>query len=335
MDAYDQLTISGTNTRAAAGLTGVPRATALRRRSRTVPTPLEAREPANRLTCAERATVLAVLTSTEFVDSTPMQVFATLLDRGVYLCSVSSMYRILAEHTMVKERRRQARHPARKIPELVATGPGQVYTWDITKLAGPVKGVYYDAYVMLDIYSRYIVGCHVHARESAGLAEEFMHTVFGTYGIPKVVHADRGTSMTSKPVAALLSDLEVVKSHSRPKVSNDNPYSEAAFKTLKYLPAFPQRFGSLQHARAFMADFVDAYNHEHRHSGIGFHTPADVYFNLTTEVDQARHQAMQTAWQAHPERFAHTRLPKTLQLPDAAWINQPSQQEHHDCKLAA
>ena len=171
-----------------------------------------------------------------------MQVFATLLDRGVYLCSVSSMYRILAEHTMVKERRRQARHPARKIPELVATGPGQVYTWDITKLAGPVKGVYYDAYVMIDIYSRYIVGVHVHARETGLLAEEMMREVFTIHGIPDVVHADRGTSMTSKSVATLLSDLGVVRSHSRPKVSNDNPFSEAWFKTLKYAPVFPERF---------------------------------------------------------------------------------------------
>lgn len=142
-------------------------------------------------------------------------------------------------------------------------------------MAGPVKGIYYDAYVMLDIFSRMIVGCVVHARESAGLGEEFMQTVFGVYGIPKVVHADRGSSMTSKPVAALLSDLQVVKSHSRPKVSNDNPYSESVFKTLKYLPEFPERFGSLEHARAFMADFVEAYNHEHRHSGLGFHTPAE------------------------------------------------------------
>ncbi|MFC5295961.1 MAG: IS3 family transposase [Brachybacterium tyrofermentans] len=329
MDAYDQLTISGTNTRAAAGLTGVPRATALRRRSRTVPTPLEAREPANRLTCAERATVLAVLTSTEFVDSTPMQVFATLLDRGVYLCSVSSMYRILAEHTMVKERRRQARHPARKIPELVATGPGQVYTWDITKLAGPVKGVYYDAYVMIDIYSRYIVGVHVHARETGLLAEEMMREVFTIHGIPDVVHADRGTSMTSKSVATLLSDLGVVRSHSRPKVSNDNPFSEAWFKTLKYAPVFPERFTCLAAARGFLDEFVTWYNHEHRHQGLGLHTPADVHYGLATAKATERVRVLATARAAHPERFGTDHTPKALALPEAAWINKPHQQEQH------
>lgn len=171
-------------------------------------------EPANKLSDAERATVLAVLHSPRFVDQAPQQIYATLLSEGTYLCSVSTMYRLLHDHAQVTERRRQARHPARKVPELVATAPGEVFSWDITKLAGPVKGVYYDAYVMLDIFSRMIVGCVVHARESAGLAEEFMQTVFGVYGIPKVVHADRRSSMTSKPVAALLSDLQVVKSHS-------------------------------------------------------------------------------------------------------------------------
>lgn len=162
-----------------------------------------------------------------------------------------------------------------------------------------------------------------------------MKSIFGIHGIPKVVHADRGPAMTSKPVTALLSDLDVLKSHSRPKVSNDNPYSGSVFKTLKYLPVFPERFGSLQHARVFMADFVQKYNHRHRHSGIGFHTPADVHYGLTTEVDQARLQALEAAWQAHPERFSHTRLPKALQLPEAAWTNEPQQEEAKDGKLAA
>lgn len=231
------------------------------------------------------------------------------------------MYRLLHDNAQVTERRHQARHPARKVPELVATAPAQVFTWDITKLTGPTKGVYYNTYLMLDIFSRFIVDCVVHARGSADLAEKFMATVFEIYGIPNVIHADQGSSMTSKPVTVLLSDLDVVKSRSRPKVSNDNPYSDAAFKTLKDLPELPERFGSLQHARDFMADFVEAYNHEHRHSGIGFHTPADVHFGLTTEVDHARHQAMQAAWHTHPERFAKHQLPKIVQLPDAAWIN--------------
>jgi len=328
-------------TRQAQALTGVSRSTMHRAAQAQArggtgdkhPVPRPA--PANKLSADERDQVLAVLHSDRFVDQAPQQVYATLLSEGTYLCSVSTMYRLLHDHAQVAERRRQARHPARKAPELVAHEPGDVVSWDITKLAGPAKGVYYNAYVMLDIFSRFIVGCVVHARESAGLAEDFMATVFGVYGIPKVVHADRGSSMTSKPVTALLSDLDVVKSHSRPKISNDNPYSEAAFKTLKYLPEFPERFGSLQHARAFMADFVEAYNHEHRHSGIGFHTPADVHFGLTTDVDHARHQAMSAAWRAHPERFAKHQLPKTLQLPQAAWINQPTELSQEDTQLAA
>ncbi|OAV55638.1 transposase [Enteractinococcus helveticum] len=328
-------------TRQAQALTGVSRSTMHRAAQAEArggtgdkhPVPRSA--PANKLSAAEQDHVLAVLHSDRFVDQAPQQIYATLLSEGTYLCSVSTMYRLLHDHAQVTERRRQARHPARTIPELVATAPGEVLSWDITKLAGPAKGIYYNAYVMLDIFSRFIVGCVVHTRETASLAEDFMATVFGVYGIPKVVHADRGSSMTSKPVTALLSDLDVVKSHSRPKVSNDNPYSEAAFKTLKYLPEFPERFGSLQHARAFMDDFVEAYNHEHRHSGIGLHTPADVHFGLTAQVDQIRHHAMHTAWQTNPERFAKHQLPKPLQLPAAAWINQPAPPSQEDTQLAA
>jgi len=206
-------------------LTGLARATATRiltRRSGADPAP-RAVVPANRLSRLERTRVLAVLDSTEFVDQPPLQVYATLLERGEYLCSVSTMYRILAKAGQVAERRRLARHPARVVPELVATGPGQVYSWDITKLPGPTRGVYYDAYVMIDIYSRYLVGVHVHvhAHESGVLAEELMKEIFGVHGIPAVVHADRGTSMTSKSVATLLADLGVTRSHSRPSVSND------------------------------------------------------------------------------------------------------------------
>ncbi len=333
-----QLLQVGVTTRQAAALTGIARST-MHRDAQPEPTGgvmTEPPEPANKLSAAERQAVLAVLHSDRFVDQTPQQIYAVLLNEGTYLCSVSTMYRILHDHHQVKERRRLARHPARTVPELVAHAPGEVYSWDITKLAGPTKGVYYNAYVMLDIFSRFIVGCVVHAHESAALAEEFMRNVFGVYGIPTVVHADRGTSMTSKTVTALLAELEVVKSHSRPKVSNDNPYSESAFKTLKYLPEFPDRFGSLQHARAFMEDFVEAYNHEHHHSGIGFHTPADVHFGLTAQVDQTRQTTMQAAWQAYPERFTKHRLPTALQLPEAAWINQPvTISEDDDTKLAA
>ncbi|MGH8967869.1 MAG: transposase, partial [Actinomycetes bacterium] len=308
--------------------TGISRATASRRSARAAagdPAPRNPVAPANKLSLAERHRVLAVLDSDEFVDQPPLQVYATLLARGEYLCSVSTMYRILAEAGQVAERRRLARHPARAVPELIATGPGQVYSWDITKLPGPARGVYYDAYVMIDIYSRYIVGAHVHAREDGVLAEEMMAEVFGVHGIPIVVHADRGTSMTSKSVATLLADLNVTRSHSRPRVSNDNPYSESLFKTMKYLPVFPERFGSLADARAFMDRFVTAYNHEHHHSGIGLHTPADVHYGHAKTVDLQRSTALAAARAAYPERFATDTNPKILALPEDAWINRPAQ----------
>ncbi len=282
-ETYVSLIAGGVPTRRAAGLTGMVRSTATRRRTAaTAPTPAVAAQPApdpvNKLTELERRRVLEVLTSDRFVDLAPLQIYAQLLDEGVYLCSVSTMYRVLAENTLVAERRRLARHPAKVCPELVATAPRQVYSWDITKLAGPVKGTYFDAYVMIDIYSRYIVGVDVHAHESGVLAKELMEQIFTVHGVPQIVHADRGTSMTSKTVAALLADLEVTRSHSRPRVSNDNPYSESLFKTLKYGPQFPERFGSLSEARHFMNTFTNWYNHEHRHTGIGLHTPADVHY---------------------------------------------------------
>ena len=211
------------------------------------------------------------------------------------------------------------------MPELVATGPGQVYSWDITKLAGPVKGVYYDAYVMIDIYSRYIVGVRVHPRESGPLAEQMMRQVFALHGTPQVVHADRGTSMTSKTVAQLLADLEVTRSHSRPKVSNDNPYSEAWFKTLKYAPTFPDRFGCLADAQQYMDAFVDGYNHHHRHTGIGLHTPADVHYGHAAAVAAERETTLAEARRRHPERFATSHSPKILHRPHAAWVNQPQE----------
>lgn len=265
MSTYHQLIAAAVPTREAAALAGVSRATATSKPS----TPVRAGRAvsANKISAAGRAGILAVLNSPEHVDRAPLPIYASLLDEGQYLCSPSTMYRVLAENRQVKERRRQARHPARTKPELVATGPGQVYTWYITKLPGPVKGTYFDAYVMIDIYSRYIVGVHVHSCESAPLAAEMMKEVFGIHGIPQVVHADRGTSMTSKTVAVLLADLNVTRSHSRPKVSNDNPFSEALFRTMKYLPVFPERFGSLADARAFMSGFADWYNCE---SGSGW-----------------------------------------------------------------
>ena len=329
MSAYDELEAADVATRRAAALTGVSRATAARRHHPPTPVtdPDPAAAPCNKLTDDERAHVLAVLNSPRFVDQAPLQIYAQLLDEGVYLCSVSTMYRVLRENTQVKDRRRQATHPPRAVPELVATAPRQVFSWDITKLPGPIRGQYFDCYVMIDIYSRYIVGAHVHNCESGPLAVDMMTEVFNVHGVPHVVHADRGTSMTSKTVAALLADLEVTRSHSRPHVSNDNPYSEAWFKTLKYAPVFPERFTSLAAARAFMSEFVDFYNHHHRHLGVGLHTPADVHYGHATDVQQRRLQTLAAARQQHPSRFTSTTTtPKILNLPEASWINQPAAQ---------
>lgn len=323
MSAYQELLVLAVPTRVAAALMGLSRTTIYRKP--TMPEYCEPVEPPNKLSTAERAEILAALNSLEFVDLAPLQVYAKLLDQGVYLGSVSTFYRVLEENKQVKERRALAKHPARAIPELVATAPGQVLSWDITKLAGPVKGKYFDCYLMVDIHSRFIVGAHVHATESAVLAVEMMKEIFGIHGIPEVVHADRGTSMTSKTVAALLSDLEVTRSHSRPRVSNDNPYSESLFKTMKYGPTFPERFGTLGDARAFISGFVDWYNHHHQHSGIGFHTPANVHYGFADGVTQKRSQTLAAARAKHPHRFSTNTDPKILALPGAAWINQPQE----------
>ena len=284
-------------------------------------------EPANKLTDAERRRVVEVLTSDRFVDLAPLQIYAQLLDESVYLCSVSTMYRVLGQHTLVAERRRLARHPSQVCPELVATAPQQVYSWDITKLAGPVKGTYFDAYVMIDIYSRYLVGVHVHAHESGVLAKELMEQIFSVHGVPQVVHADRGTSMTSKTVATLLADLEITRSHSRPRVSNDNPYSESLFKTLKYGPAFPERFGSIWEARQFMDTFTHWYNHEHRHTGIGLHTPADVHFGLATDKAADRRTVLTQARARHPHRFGTVGRRRSSTYRHR--LDQPTSPEHH------
>jgi putative transposase len=309
-------------------LTGLARATQ-NRRTQANPHPRStdttvAPAPVNTLTDTEQQHVLAVVNSTRFVDKPPHQVYATLLAEGTYLCSISTMYRILAKNKQVTDRRRQATHPPRAVPELQATGPRQVYSWDITKLAGPVRGQYFDCYVMIDIYSRYIVGAHVHNTETAVLAVDLMTEVFGVHGVPTVVHADRGTSMTSKSVAMLLDDLQVTRSHSRPRVSNDNPYSEAWNKTLKYAPVFPERFTSLHAARVFITEFVDYYNHDHRHAGIGLHTPGDVHYGLATATARQRSAALADARDRHPARFATRRDPKILDLPATVWINEPT-----------
>ncbi len=280
--------------------------------------------PPNALSEPERARVLATLTSARFADKSVGQVWATLLDEGVYLASMSTMHRLLRAVGCSGERRRQATHPARVKPELLATAPGRVWSWDITKLRGSDRGVYYDLYVILDIYSRYVVGWTVAATESAQLAVELIAAAAREHGAPHAVHADRGTSMTSKPVAQLLVDLGVARSHSRPHVSNDNPYSEAQFKTLKYAPAFPEKFGSLADARAFCGEFFAYYNHEHRHRGIGLHTPASVHYGTAAEIRAQRAATLDAAYTANPHRFPRRPIPP--KLPNAAWINQPSRE---------
>jgi putative transposase len=316
-----------TSTVAACALLGRSRAGHYRSRRPADPAPERSARPApcNALTQAERDRVLAVLTSDRFVDKSVAQTWATLLDEGTYLCSMSTMHRILRANHAAGERRCQATHPPRTVPELLATRPGQVWSWDITKLRGPQRGVYYDLYVVLDIFSRYVVAYTVAASEDSVLAKELLEQAMGVHGIPDVVHADRGTSMTSKPVAQLLVDLGVTRSHSRPRVSNDNPYSESAFKTLKYAPAFPDRFGSLADARAFADRFFGYYNHEHRHCGIGLHTPASVHYGTAGQVRNQRQHTLDAAYTARPERFGHRR-PSPPKLPAQAWINQPSRE---------
>ena len=337
MLAYRQITAAGWSTRDAADLVGVARATATRKPTVPLPVPAPPLVPANKLNRVDRARILDLVNSPDFVDLPPIQIYAQLLDQGVYLASISTIYRILTENKQVKERRRLARHPARAIPELAATGPGLVLSWDITKLPGPIKGTWFDCYVMIDIFSRYIVGAHVHASESGELAVEMMKEIFAIHGTPHVVHADRGTSMTSKTVAALLSDLEVTKSHSRPRVSNDNPFSESWFKTLKFSPVFPERFNSVGEARVFMADFVEKYNHTHRHTGIGLNTPADVHYGLAEGKAIERSATLAAARAQHPERFSTTQDPKILTLHETVWINKPAEEDEAkpETKLAA
>jgi putative transposase len=274
---------------------------------------------------AERQQVLAILHDERFIDLAPAQVYASLLDEGIYQCSERTMYRVLAAAAEVRERRAQRRHPLYAAPELLATQPNQLWSWDITKLKGPTTWSSYHLYVMLDVFSRYVVGWMLATRESAILAERFIATCCERQQIARgqlTVHADRGTAMTSKPVALLLADLGVTKTHSRPHVSNDNPYSEAQFKTLKYRPDFPERFGSLQDARAHCTDFFPWYNTVHRHSGLGLHTPHDVHFALAAARNVQRALVLAAAYANTPERFVR-RPPTPAPLPTAAWINPP------------
>jgi putative transposase len=294
------------------------------RRCQPLPATVASRpSPPRTLPAAERTAVLDLLHEPRFVDLAPAQVYAGLLDDGRYLCSERTMYRILAAHQEVRERRDQRRHPHYAAPQLLATAPNQLWSWDITKLLGPAKWTYFYLYVILDVFSRYVVGWMVAHRESAALAEKLIHDTCGRQGIVPgqlTIHADRGSSMTSKPVALLLADLGVIKSHSRPYVSDDNPFSEAQFKTLKYRPNFPDCFGSLVHSRGFCQVFFPWYNTEHRHSGIGLLTPHDVHYGLAEQRVVHRAQVLATAYAAHPERFVGG-LPQPPARPTEVWIN--------------
>jgi putative transposase len=285
-----------------------------------------------RLSDDEREAVLAALHEPRFAELAPAEVYATLLDEGDYLCSERTMYRVLAENSEVRERRNQLRHPRYAPPELLATGPNQLWSWDITKLLGPAKWTYYYLYVIIDVFSRYAVGWMVAHRETAALAERLIEETCNRQHIVPgqlTIHADRGSSMTSKPVALLLSDLGVTKSHSRPHVSNDNPYSEAQFKTMKYRPAFPDRFGSPEHARWVSGDFIDWYNLEHHHSGLGLLTPHDVHYGLAAARVTERAATLAGAWRAHPERFPRGQ-PLPPRLPTEVWINRPKHLAHRE-----
>ena len=312
---------------AACGALGLPRATYYRACARKQ-SPVRPKRPTPRraLSCDERQRVLDVLHEPRFVDLAPAEVFATLLDEGVYLCSVRTMHRVLAANAEARERRNQLRHPNYPVPQLLATRPNELWSWDITKLLGPTKWTYYYLYVVLDVFSRYVVGWMVAARESAALAERLIRETCERQRIAPgqlTVHADRGSSMQSKPVAFLLADLGVTKTHSRPHVSNDNPFSEAQFKTLKYRPDFPERFGCEQDARHSCADFFEWYNRDHHHSGLGLLTPFDVHYGLAETRIAERRRVLEAAFEAHPERFPRG-VPKPALLPTEVWINNPT-----------
>lgn len=327
MSAVSELAID-VGTSAACQVLWVPRASYYWERRKTSAPAVAASprpSPARALDRAERETVLARLHEERFQDRSPAAVYATLLDEGEYLCSISSMHRLLKQHGETRERRDQLTHPPYKKPELLATAPNQLWSWDITKLLGPAKWTYFYLYVILDVFSRYVTGWMVAYRESAELAKRLIEESCNKQHIQPgqlTLHADRGTSMSSKPVAFLLADLGVTKTHSRPHVSNDNPYSESQFRTLKYRPEFPDRFGCIQDSRAFCQGFFRWYNGEHRHSGLGLLTPAMVHYGQAENILRQRQEVLNAAYQLHPERFVRS-APKPPALPSEVWINKP------------
>jgi putative transposase len=317
-------------TRPACRALGAAPATIYRRRRPPKARPGRPRAvPARALSESERQAVLAVLHSKRFVDCSPAQVWATLLDEGCYLASERTFYRLLAANGQVRERRDQLTHPAYAKPELLAERPNELWSWDISKLKGPAKWTYFYLYVILDVFSRYAVGWTIQHRENAKLAKALISQSAEQQKIKRgqlTVHADRGPAMRSKPVAFLLADLGVLRTHNRPYTSTDNPYSEAHFKTLKYRPEFPDRFQNIEHARAFCRSFFDYYNHSHRHSGIGLMTPAAVHHGKALALHAERQRVLQGAYAATPERFVR-RPPRPPALPTAVWINKPTTEE--------
>lgn len=303
----------------------VPRASYYRSLSPR-PEPKGRPTPARALPAEERQAVLDALHEPRFADLAPAQVYATLLDEDRYLCSERTFYRVLAENAEVRERRDQLRHPHYAAPELLATRPNELWSWDITKLLGPTRWTYYYLYVLLDVFSRYVVGWLLAQQESARLAEKLIAESCERQEIQPgqlTVHADRGAPMIAKSMAFLLADLGVTKTHSRPHVSNDNPFSESQFKTLKYRPAFPDRFGSPEHARSCCGDLLHWYNTEHHHVGLGLFTPHDVHYGLAAAKREQRARVLAEAFAKHPERFPNG-LPSPKALPSAVWINPPA-----------
>jgi putative transposase len=315
-------------TAAACRSLGMPRATLYRHRRPRPPvtTATPRPKPPRALSDQERRQVLDVLHSPPFADKAPAEVYAALLDQGQYLCSIRTMYRILDDQQEVRERRNQLRHPDYPKPQLVATAPNQVWSWDITKLLGPAKWTYFYLYVILDIFSRYVVGWMLAHRESRHLAERLIRETVRKEGILRdqlTIHSDRGPSMRSQTVAQLLATLGITKSHSRPHVSDDNPFSESQFKTLKYRPEFPDRFASFEHALDFCDQFVHWQNQEHHHWGLGLLTPAVVHRGQAPAVLAARQAVLDAAHDRHPERFVR-QPPRPLRLPTEVCITPPA-----------
>lgn len=332
MVALEAVTVKGA-TSALCQSVGLARATLYRRRQPARSSTPTVRAASSRaLVPAERQVILEVLHSERFVDQSPAEVQATLLEEQTYLCSTRTMYRILDAAAEVRERRNQARHPAYAKPELVATAPNQIWSWDITKLKGPIPYLYYSLYVILDLFSRYVVGWMVAGHENARLAQRLIEATclkqrIGPHQL--TIHADRGAPMRSKLVAELLSDLSIDASHSRPRVSNDNPFSEAQFRTFKYRPAFPNRFGAIEHARSVSRDLFAWYNDAHHHSGLSYLTPADVHHGRAAATLEVRHRTRLSAYAAHPERFVQG-PPRLEILPNAVWINPPAKSTSQD-----